>query len=134
MATDPTTLKGTIDVWCLDDFKASMPAISGRMALAQRLARRLITRRGSMPWWPNDGTDLRQYLLSKASPSEIAGAAKNECKKDEQVEDARVELEVLSDGREILLTILITEAAGPFAFTLLIGEAVLQLVALQEAA
>jgi len=124
----------TIDVYCVTDLSPDMPEVSGRVALAHRLARRLQTERGRIPWWPNDGTDLRKFLLAKAAPSRIAAAAEQECLLDEQVEDAQADAQLSSDGKECSLTIVVTEAEGPFTFTLSITDAALTLVALQEAA
>lgn len=134
MPTDVTTIEGTIDVDGIYNFAPTMPLASGRRALANRLGRRLITRRGAFPWRPNDGTDLRQFLLGKSSPSDIAAAAKAECMKDEQVETVRVELEALNLGRDMTLTLLVTDADGPFELTMLITAAAATVVALQGAA
>ena len=82
----------------------------------------------------HDGTDLRQYLLSHARPSDIAQAAKAECLKDEQVEDVTITVEVLDDGRQLKLTLGVTDAAGPFTFTMDITQAATTLVGLEAEA
>lgn len=134
MAVDLSVINGTTDVDCLEDFKANMPIVRGRRALVQRLARRLITPRGKLPYWPNYGTDLRQFLLSKVGPGAIAQAAHKECMKDEQVENCSVRPDVTDSGRMIVLDIEVEDATGPFSFTLSITEAALNLVRLQEQA
>lgn len=130
---DLTKIEGTVDIDCVDDLKPHMPSVSGRLALAQRLARRLTTPRGRLPFWPNFGTDLRQFLLSKTRSEQISAAAEDECVKDEQVESVTIQTEILRDGRELNLTIFVTDAEGPFRFTLEIADAKANLLALQAA-
>lgn len=130
---DLTKIDGTVDLFCVADFLPDMPTVSGRTALAHRLARRLQTPRGRFPWWPTFGTDLRAFLLSKTTPSTVASAAESECLKDEQVDSVEVKAEFLSAGRTLHLTINVTDAAGPFVFTLTIDEAIATLSKLQAA-
>lgn len=130
---DLSDISATVDIYCIDDFLPDMPVVTGRTALAHRLARRLQTPRGRFPWWPNFGTDLRQYLLSKAKPTAIASAAEAECLKDEQVEDVTCFVEVLNGGRSMRVVIQITDADGPFVFTLEISQAAETLLDLQAA-
>lgn len=81
-----------IDVDCVSDLTPSMTTVSGNVALAQALARRLTTQKGSAQWWPTYGVDMRSYLLGKVPRSAIAAAATLELRKDERVEDALVEV------------------------------------------
>lgn len=131
---DLTKIDATTDVACVEDFLPDMPTVSGRVALMHRLARRLQTQRGRFIWWPNFGTDLRVFLLSKTPPAAIASAADAECRKDEQVINVTTSVEVLDSGRALHLTIQVTDATGPFAFTLTITQAAASLVALQTIA
>lgn len=125
-------IDSTVDLHCVTDFLPHMPTVSGRTALAHRLARRLTTPRGRFPFWPDFGTDLRQYLLTKASPSQIAAAAEAECMKDEQTESVEVTVSQLDlVKRDLSIDISVTDAAGPFAFTLTITDAAATLVGLQ---
>lgn len=134
MLLDLTDIANTSDIDCLEDMKPHMPMVSGRTALLQRLARRLITPRGKFIFWPNFGTDLRRFLLTKTSPGAIAQAAKKECVKDEQVEQCLVTAQLTDSGRMLVLDIEIEDADGPFTFTLTIDDAALNLVRLQEEA
>jgi hypothetical protein len=126
------TLEETIDIDCVDDFKAHMPTVSGRVALMQRLARRLSTPRGKLPFWPNFGTDMSQFLLSKVPDARISNAARTECLKDEQVEDCTVVVEH-PDSTSLRLVITVLAGDGPFTFTMTISEAERTLVQLQQA-
>lgn len=126
------TLSETIDIDCVSDIKPHLPTASGRLALAQALARRLQTPRGKAPWWPNYGTDVQQFVLAKVRPSIISAAVRAECLKDERVES--VDLTVSVDGNATRLDIQVTDAEGPFTFTLSITEAAASLIAFQRVA
>ncbi len=133
MADLTTDIDETIGIHSLGDFKPDMPTVSGRTALLHRLLVRLQTPRGRFPWWPNFGTDMSLYLLSKATPSAIAGAAQLECLKDEQVKEARATAEVQDGGRKIVLRIVLLSNVGPYKFTLAVTQAKLDLIELQAA-
>jgi hypothetical protein len=120
----------TIDLYCVDDFLPTMPAVSGRVALAQRLCRRLTTRRGQIPWWPEFGYDIRNALLSKQDPQRIAAEVEAECEKDEQVLDVRAKVTI--EGTSATLLLFVADADGPFEFTLTISQAAVQLSGLLE--
>lgn len=124
----------TIDVHCVEDFLPHMPTVTGRLAHAQRLARRLVTPRGRFKFWPNFGTDMRQFINSKTPASAIARAAAAECLKDEQTESVTVEVLPLDGATGFTLQIEVTDAEGPFTFTMPISQAKILLIELQKAA
>lgn len=139
---DLTKIEGTVGIWTLGGLKPDMPTVSGRTALIHRLCVRLQTPRGRFSgtdsrgkvWgWPNFGTDMAQFLLSKARPTTIAAAAQAECSKDEQVDSVVATAELLNNGRSLRLVLLIEDAEGPFRLTLEIGQAKLELIELQAA-
>jgi len=115
------------------DMQAHAPHVTGIKAVAQRLRRRLTTRRGTFPWWPNYGTDIRQYLLSKTPAWRIAKDVEIELVKDEQVLAVGVGVEFLDNGRRIRLVIAVAcSEVRDFRFTMDITQAAGQLVALQS--
>lgn len=124
----------TIGFWSLGDFRPEMPVVTGRVALIHRLVVRLQTPRGRFPWWPNFGTNLSAFLLTKVQPSVVFAAAEAECLKDEQVDDVRARGEFFDGGRQLRATIeVFSNDVGPFVFTLLVDQAALSLVDLQAA-
>ncbi len=132
----------TVGIWSLGDFRPDMPRVSGMTALVHRLCVRLSTPRGRFggvdadgnTWgWPNFGTDMAQYLLSKATPQQIASDAQAECLKDEQVKQANASVVVSEGGRTITLSIRIVTSSGPFVFTLVVTQAATDLISLQAA-
>lgn len=136
-------IDNTIGLWSLGDFKPDMPTVRAAAALVHRLALRWQTPRGRFSWvssngkicgWPNFGTNLAQYLLTKTPSRQIAVAAELEARKDEQVSDIRVTPEVQQGGRLILLSVrVVADEIGPFTFTLSIEQARVTLIDLQAA-
>ncbi len=137
-------IDNTIGIWSLGGFKPGMPTVRGAIALVHRLVLRWQTPRGRFSgvdangkiWgWPNFGTNLAQYLLTKTPPRQIAIAAELEARKDEQVSGIRVTADTQQGGRLILLSVLVVaNDVGPFRFTLSIEQARVTLIDLQAAA
>jgi hypothetical protein len=137
-------IDNTIGLWSLGDFKPDMPTVRGATGLVHRLVLRWQTARGRFSWvdasgtirgWPNFGTNLAQYLLTKTPPRQIAIAAELEARKDEQVSDIRVAADVQDGGKRILLSVrVVAKDIGPFVFTLSIEKARTTLIDLQAAA
>lgn len=131
---DLSTIDGTVDVYCIDDFLPNMPTVRGNVALVHRLIRRLTTRRGQLPFWPDDGLDVRDYLLSKRRPEDAAEEVLDEILKDEQVQrdGTRVSAELLDSGKQLKLDFEVAAGGPPFTFTLLIADAAVSLINLQK--
>lgn len=128
-------LAETRDLALDGDMRPHAPDSLGTRAVAERLRRRLTTKRGTMPWWPEYGTDIRQHLLSKVPTWRIAKDVEFELLKDEQVQALSVGVELRDNGRRIRLTIsVVCSATKNFRFTMDITQAAGSLVALQEAA
>jgi hypothetical protein len=126
------TLAETVDLALDGDMQAHAPNAVAEVAVAQRLKRWLTTRRGTMPWWPNRGTDLRQYLLSKTPTWRIMQDVEAELLKDEQVEAVATAVELLDSGRRLRLVVAVAcSATRNFQFTMDITTAAGTLVALQ---
>jgi phage baseplate assembly protein W len=111
----------TIDIYCTNDFLPTMPSVSGRTALKQRISRRLQTRRGVLALRPDFGLDVRDYLLSGATPVQIERDVTSEVEKDEQVRAARVTATVGPEQLELVIGI--EDEDGEFEFTLTIADA-----------
>jgi hypothetical protein len=131
MPLDLTRIENTTDVHCDGDFLPHMPEVSGRVALAQRLLRRLSTRQGALPYWADQKSlDLRDYLLSAHPPERISREVSAVCLDDEQVEQGSTEASVL--GQQVTTELQIVDAAGPFRLTLTASDAAVNLVRLQQ--
>lgn len=110
------------DVWCDTRLLPHMPAVSGGLVLRQALIRRLLTQAGSIEYWPDYGTDIRQFLLSGASLADIEGAVESECTKDDRVDTATAT--ATRDANVLTLDISITpgDDEADFDFVLSIDE------------
>src|SRR5690606_21919495 len=90
---------------------------SQREALAQAIARRLMTERGSLFYDLNFGTDVRSWLnaaIDETGLFRIRTAVEAEAMKDERVERARAEVEIEDSGQRIAVRLYLTDSAGPF--------------------
>lgn len=106
----------------LTDLDANLSFVSGRRALLQALADRYQTPKGSLWYAPAYGDDLRRFIGSSVDPRVIESAAEAEGLQDERVEDISATIAETDD--QVLLTstitldIAVTDAEGPFEFTL----------------
>lgn len=108
-----------LDLSCVDDLTPGMVEVTGRIVLAQAIARRLMTPRGYLCDDPTYGYDVTQRVNDDMSARDLAmlyANVRNECLKDERVMDAAV-TGTLSSG-VLLLTITLTDGDGPFALVL----------------
>lgn len=128
------TLAETTDIYLLDDMNLEVTEVSGVVALVQRLYRRLTTPTGMFPWWPNEGYDCRDALLSKTPLWKIKTAIESQCTRDEQCISAVATLVKSADGKTMNITVAIKTEEGDYAFTMQITEAASTLIALQKAA
>lgn len=103
--------------------------------LAQSLCRRLITPRGSMPWAPNDGTDIRDFLNHGSTPTgkfALETAAKLECEKDERVQTCDASASMNFFTNICTLTLQIVTAVGPFELVLLVDSLTIDILAVNS--
>ena len=106
----------------VEDLEGGMSA--GRLALAQELARRSITVRGTNVVDPDYGYDVTQHLngrIRAADLSECAAELTSQYRADDRVVDAQVAVQYL--GGVLLIVASITDGDGPFPFTLSVSEA-----------
>ena len=110
---------------CADDIDPIMREVNGFDALAQALARRLDTPRGTLIDDPDYGYDLAQLVSRGMTADELAAipsSISDEFQKDECV--ASVETKVLFYSTGVLkLTFHVRAADGPFRFTVEIADA-----------
>ena len=122
------------DLSCVTDLDPTLRVVSGRTALMQAIARHLITPRGRLEGDPNYGFDLAGYLNDDVTQDDIAwmeAQIEAECLKDERVESATVTVAVRSLRAltiELDIQVLITDASGPFQFTLRASEVTVELL------
>jgi len=109
------------DLSCVFDLDAGMAEVDGRTALAQALARRLITPRGGLIDDGNYGFDVRQFINDDASTSDLARIASSidsELSKDERVVTSTSTIALLLGVATVSSAIV--DGVGPFQFVLAI--------------
>jgi phage baseplate assembly protein W len=123
------------DLSCTVDLTDDMDEVEGIHTLAQAVYRRLYTPRGSLWQDPHYGLDLRAFMSRALTQHEIAtlpGDVANEIQKDERIQRAAVQV-VSATLFEIVLSITLTTAAGPFALTISATQAAVTLTSVRGA-
>ena len=123
------------DISCVDDFDAQLTLADDNLALAQAIARRLITPRGAGILWGDReyGTDVRRWIGTcdpVAQLPTISAAVRAEALKDERVNDCIVEVTFDEDLSTISIKFLIQPypANSPFEFTLAIDAVTVEIL------
>ncbi len=126
--TQPTTaaqLYG-VDIACVSGVGFVFGIATGRICLANALARRLITPRGGLFYDPDYGFDVRAYLnvaLTRSKRGELVAGIEDECRKDARVQSVVATVTQVGFPRaDLQVSLLVTPAAGP-AFPLVLSIA-----------
>lgn len=115
------------DISGVSDLTPSLEVVSGRRALIEAIARRLITPRGGLFYDQGYGYDVRQYLSGiTASPSAIAAGIVAECEKDERVDQASAAVSFI--GTSLVANIAIADGGGPFSFVLSVSQVTVEIL------
>ncbi len=100
-----------------DDIDNNLTPVSGRLMLAQAVARRWLTEPGSLFYDPEYGYGLKRLLnASIDSTGAIAAGLSAEALKDERVETCVVD--VVLEGEDLAISGRLTDLTGPFTLTL----------------
>jgi len=91
--------------------------ISGKVAHAHRILRRLTTSRGGLIGSPSYGYDLQDSVGSTTPVHVVAQRVREQCLADEETEDAAVT--VTRDGDTLRTRIVLRSASGPFELAIL---------------
>jgi hypothetical protein len=112
------------DTTCLTDLPLIDTQIDDPVQLiGQRIARRLQVPRGALGLISDDptfGYDVRQLVNARLAPGDIANAQqtiKDECLKDQQVEDCSVKITANTAGA-VTIAVNLVASSGPFVLTL----------------
>jgi hypothetical protein len=116
-----TDISGVMDV------SPSLAESSGRRALIEAVARRLITPRGSLWYDPAYGFDLRQFLSGlTVNASQISSGVTEQAEQDERVSAAQAS--VTFSGNRLIVKLAILDSSGPFSFTLAVSKVTVELL------
>ena len=118
---------GVASVWSAGgaaDVDPFFRRVSGNLAVAHSIARRLITERGTLSWAPGVGFDVRALInealagSSQAVTSMIATYVREEALGDERVSDAEVDVSFNASTHSLRISMRVTTAEGPFRLVL----------------
>mgnify|MGYP006921332426 CR=1 FL=1 len=124
-----------VDVNAVDDLDPLFTPVSGRLAHAQAIARRLGTQRGTLAHIGESsdyGYDLRELLnedTGARATFEIASNVEREALKDERTQSARAIVTLVSGRMTVLLDLF--DADGPFTLTLAASAVTVELLKVQ---
>lgn len=122
-----------IDVSCVDDLDPTFALVSGPVALAQALARRLATPRGGLFYDGTYGYDLRAILNASVEDFggtfAIASAVEAECMKDERVARAGATVSFNRGTEKLTVAVAIEGSEGPFDLVLSVDAVTVEILA-----
>jgi phage baseplate assembly protein W len=121
------------DLACVDDLTPDMSEVTGRRCLAEAIARRYQTDRGSLIGDPNYGFNLTNFVNSDLGTGDLAAlqsGAEAEALKDERV--LAVTVVATQDTQGLMtVTVTLTDAAGPFILTLAVSAVTVKILDLK---
>ena len=141
------------DLSGVTDLTAQMAEVSGRRCLAENLARRLITPRGTLIDDPNYGYDLTGFTNADMAPSDIAqmqSGITSEFLKDERVTGAQVTVQFVGPSQVsaaqtatisnpqptplgvIIINAVISDSTGPFTLVLSVSNVTVTILAVSQ--
>jgi hypothetical protein len=125
----PTDYGTTISV--VDDLPLRWTRISGQRVVAEAVARRWGTERGSLPYARDYGTDARGIVGDTLTVAEIASwqtALEREAEKDERVESASVTVTYDRGAAKVRIVGQITTADGEFEMVMSVSDSSAELL------
>jgi phage baseplate assembly protein W len=118
------------DISCFPDLDPMFVLVSGKLNLAQAIARRLQTPRGGLFYDLDYGFDLRAYCnetITDFSLYALRASIEAECEKDERVLKASSIITAPLDGK-LSVSIELTTAEGPFKLILAASAVTVELL------
>ncbi len=122
-----------VDLWWNGDIDPYGREVGGTLVLAQACARRLSTPRGQLLGDPNYGYDLSQWLnadiqLGQPQIAQIQSNINAELLKDERVLDVQGTTVFVASQEQLVVTVGIVGAAGPFTLVLAVSSVTVQIL------
>lgn len=107
--------------------------IAGSRTVAENIARRLITERGTLPWDRAAGFNVRGYLnetITQRASSKIRSGVFQQVMLEERVRAVRVAVTASGslDSQTISIALVMTLAEGPFRLTVAISALTVELL------
>ncbi len=125
-----------LDVSTFPGLDVAFKLITGQRAIAEAVARRWVTPRGSLAYDPDYGEDVRGYLSARIDAARLRALEASltaQALADERVSGAVVQLAVTGSGPALSLraSASLTSSAGPFRLVLTVSQLALDLEVLR---
>lgn len=115
------------DISCVFDVDSALTVVSGRVALAEAIARRWITPPGGLFYDPTYGAGLQTFLHGSMQSVETIGSIlENEALKDDRLIGCTVEVRL--EGDELVVRARLEDGEGPFRFVLNVTDMTVDLL------
>lgn len=104
-----------------NDLHPFLPLITGKRAVAEAVARRLLTPRGLLPWAQGEGFDVRDLLGQGFTPAALqsfSAQISTEAEADERVQSAEVTITFNEPRQALAISVRLRTAEGPFTLVL----------------
>jgi len=110
------------DFYGTTDLDPSLSVVSGRLALAQAVLRRLTSQRGTLLDDPTYGYDLRLLIGSAIREGEFEARILEQVLAEEEVQDATLTLTYSLELSQLTVALVLTDTEGPFPLTVTVNE------------
>jgi phage baseplate assembly protein W len=119
------------DVLVFPGVDGNLNLVADWRVVAEALARRLSTPRGTLPFHPDYGLDVREYLneaVTQDALYRMKAAVELECEQDERVENAEATITYSASTQTLRLSIEATTTTGPLRFVLNVSQVSVELL------
>lgn len=104
------------------DIDSSFSTVTGKLAVAHAVARRLVQPKGGLIDAPNYGWDVRQLINAPVNAAFAESRIQDECEQDERVLSAVVTVNFEPRSSVVDIVIDLRTADGPFSMTLHVSQ------------
>lgn len=127
-----------IDISCVSGLDPNFTLVTGVRVVAEALARRLTTARGSLFYAPDYGTDVREILNARIDQRRLDAwrtRIEAECRKDDRVDTVAAKLRFTASSSTLAIAVAGTLKGGvAFALTMEASQFDATLITVQELA
>lgn len=119
------------DVLVFPSFDGNLTLVEDGRVIAEAVARRLSTKRGTMPFHPDYGLDLRDYLNEAVTPDvlyRLKAAVELECEQDERVQSATATITYSLATQQLRVAIEVVTNTENLRFVLSVSQVSVELL------
>ena len=127
----PTGQDFGADVLVFPGLDESMTPVADGRVLGEAIARRFLTPKGSLPFHPDYGIDIRDYLndaMTRTRLFAIKAEMEIEARGDERVNEANIDVSFDAVTKALTAKISLVTEEGPYSLTLLVSQLSIQIL------